>query len=103
MPSLRSIIRTLRCLPSSTRTSPIVPHHDQPQHYHPLRKVPHRNFSPPAHCDPHFTAFVAILASPVIILQRSVRSRTHTTLRVKLSDSRTRCVCNLLTRVEINF
>src|SRR3989338_6274670 len=80
-----------------------VPHHDQPQHYHALRKVPQRNFSPPAHCDPHVAALVAILASPVIILQRSVRSRTHTTLRVKLSDSRTRCVCNLLTRVEINF
>ena len=47
----------------------------------------------PAHCDSHVAALVAILASPVIILQRSVRSRTHTTLRVKLSDSRTRCVC----------
>ena len=65
-----------------TRTSPIVPHHDQPQHYHALRKVPQRNFSPPAHCDPHVAALVAILASPVIILQRSVQSRTHTTLRV---------------------
>ena len=84
------ITHTLRCLTSSTHTSPILSHHDQPQHYHALRKVPQRNFSPPAHYDSHVAALVAILASPVIILQRSVRSRTHTTLRVKLSDSRTR-------------